>query len=134
MSICLFQHLQGTDMDHAAFILQDCCTDAWGSIIVCAPIDIASMHIVMEEGEGDYASVSPSGFVLHPDGTVPFSTEIGSSSSSMQKRGSILTVAFQTLLANMTTPSPAMEDIQTVQRLISYTLGEIRSSRILEDA
>ena len=95
MSICLFQHLQGTDMDHAAFILQDCCTDAWGSIIVCAPIDIASMHTVIQGGEHGYAFFFPSSFVIHPHGPVPLSTEIGSSSSSMQKRGSILTFAFQ---------------------------------------
>ena len=134
MSICLFQHLQGTNMDDIAFILQDCCTYACGSIIVCAPIDIASMNTMMQGGECDYAFVFPSGFVIHPHGPVPLSTEIGSITSSMQKMGSILTVAFQTLLANMTTPSPAMEYFQTVQRLISYTLGEIISSPILEDA
>eukprot|EP00253_Pinus_taeda_P029578 PITA_29578 len=124
----------GINMDQTAFILQECCTDAWGSIIVYAPFDIASMHTVMQGGESDYVSVLPSGFVILPDGLGGTLTETESSSSSMQKRGSILTVAFQILLANMTTPRPAMEDVQAVQRLISYTVQKIRTALILDDA
>lgn len=83
----LFQYLQGINMDPGAFILQECCTNAWGSIIVYATFDHASMHIVMHGGKPDYVSVLPSGFVILPDDHAPLSTEIGiSSSSSMQKR------------------------------------------------
>eukprot|EP00253_Pinus_taeda_P012229 PITA_12229 len=125
---------QGINMDPGAFILQECCTNAWGSIIVYATFDHASMHTVMHGGKPDYVSVLPSGFVILPDNHAPLSTEIGiSSSSSMQKRGrgSILTVAFQIVWV----AEPAStRDWREVQLLISSAVQKIRSALILEDA
>eukprot|EP00253_Pinus_taeda_P010162 PITA_10162 len=103
---------QGISTSQTAFILQECCTDAWGSIIVYAPFDMASLHAVMQGGEPDH--VMPSGFVILPDGLGTL-TEIGCSSSTIHKGGSILTVAFQILLANIETPRATMEDVQVVQ-------------------
>lgn len=121
-------------MDPGAFILQECCTNAWGSIIVYATFDHASMHTVMHGGIPDYVSVLPSGFVILPDDHAPLSTEIGiSNSSSMQKRGrgSILTVAFQ--IVSVAEPA-STRDWREVQLLISSAVQKIRSALILEDA
>eukprot|EP00253_Pinus_taeda_P025732 PITA_25732 len=121
----------GISTSQTAFILQECCTYAWGSIIVYAPFDMASLHAVMQGGEPDH--VMPSGFVILPDGLGTL-TEIGCSSSTIHKGGSILTVAFQILLANMETPRATMEDVQVVQQLISKTVQKIKSALILEAA
>ncbi len=90
---------------------------------------MASLHAVMQGGEPDH--VMPSGFVILPDGLGTL-TEIGCSSSTIHKGGSILTVALQILLANMETPRAKMEDVQVAQQLISKTVQKIKSALILE--
>ena len=125
--------MQGINANQTVFILQECCTDAFGSTVVYAPVDFAPMQSVMNGGNSDYVEIFPSGFVIFPDG-VWAQTENGSSSNSMHNGGSILTVAFQILLDNMTTGTPSMEDVQAVQRLISCTVQKIKSSLILDSA
>lgn len=135
LSIRLFQYLQGIKTSQTTFILQECCADASVCIIVYAPVDMTSMDVLRHGGESDHLSVLPYGFVIFPDGLgLGKQPQIGSTLSNINREGSILTVAFQILLANKETPRPAIEDVQVVQRLISHTLQKIRSALILENA
>eukprot|EP00253_Pinus_taeda_P014927 PITA_14927 len=119
----------GINTSQTALTLQECCTGSLGSIIVYSPFDMASMHAVMHGGEPDHVSVLPSGFVILPDGL-----DIVSNFSTEHKGGTILTVAFQILLANMATPRATMEDFQAVQPLITSTVQKIRSALTVEVA
>uniref|UniRef100_A0A8R7RBS8 HD-Zip IV C-terminal domain-containing protein n=1 Tax=Triticum urartu TaxID=4572 RepID=A0A8R7RBS8_TRIUA len=47
-------------------ILQETCTDASGSLVVYAPVDVQSMHVVMGGGDSAYVSLLPSGFARRP--------------------------------------------------------------------
>ncbi|CAI9783899.1 unnamed protein product [Fraxinus pennsylvanica] len=49
-------------------ILQESCTDATGSYVIYAPVDIVAMNVVLSGGDPDYVALLPSGFAILPDG------------------------------------------------------------------
>ena len=49
-------------------ILQETSSDATGSYIIYAPVDIASMNVVLSGGDPAYVALLPSGFAILPDG------------------------------------------------------------------
>ena len=51
-------------------ILQESCTDASGSYVIYAPVDIVAMNVVLSGGDPDYVALLPSGFAILPDGSV----------------------------------------------------------------
>ncbi|KAI4319853.1 hypothetical protein MLD38_033403 [Melastoma candidum] len=79
-------------------ILQESCTDASGSFVVYAPVDLVAMNVVLNGGDPDYVALLPSGFSILHDGssvdTQVGTNEVGDISSA---GGSLLTVAFQIL-------------------------------------
>lgn len=114
-------------------ILQETCTDPSGSLVVYAPVDVQSMHVVMGGGDSAYVSLLPSGFAILPDGhnTTPAiappdqsSPSIGSNSTT----GSLVTVAFQILVNNLPTAKLTVESVDTVSNLLSCTIQKIKSA------
>ncbi|XP_024514927.1 homeobox-leucine zipper protein MERISTEM L1 isoform X2 [Selaginella moellendorffii] len=121
-------------------ILQESCTDASGSLIVYAPVDIPAMNLVMQGGDPATVALLPSGFAISPDGAVSQRTtqegggagggggadlaEASSSSSS----GALLTVAFQILVSNVPTAKLNLESVATVNSLISSTVQRIKTA------
>ncbi|KAA8520009.1 hypothetical protein F0562_014299 [Nyssa sinensis] len=80
-------------------ILQESCTDATGSYVIYAPVDIVAMNVVLSGGDPDYVALLPSGFAILPDGPGHHGggiLEVGSG-------GSLLTVAFQILVDSVPT-------------------------------
>jgi len=108
-------------------ILQETCTDASGSLVVYAPVDIPAMHVVMNGGDSAYVALLPSGFAIVPDGSVPGGEQHGSAS---QKRagGCLLTVAFQILVNSLPTAKLTVESVETVNNLISCTVQKIKAA------
>lgn len=96
-------------------ILQETCTDASGSLVVYAPVDIPAMHVVMNGGDSAYVALLPSGFAVVPDGP-------GSDG------GSLLTVAFQILVNSLPTAKLTVESVETVNNLISCTVQKIKAA------
>lgn len=92
-------------------ILQETCTDASGSMVVYAPVDVPAMHLVMNGGDSAYVALLPSGFVVVPDGAAA---------------GSLLTVAFQILVNSLPTAKLTVESVETVSNLISCTVQKIK--------
>ncbi|KAH0915160.1 hypothetical protein HID58_029606, partial [Brassica napus] len=89
-------------------ILQESCTDASGSYVIYAPVDMMAMNVVLSGGDPDYVALLPSGFAILPDG----STRGGNASvvaegevvtSTASNCGSLLTVAFQILVDSVPT-------------------------------
>lgn len=115
-------------------ILQETCTDPSGSLVVYAPVDVQSMHVVMNGGDSAYVSLLPSGFAILPDGHCqsPNTAHQGSpscgGSSSSSSTGSLVTVAFQILVNNLPTAKLTVESVETVSNLLSCTIQKIKSA------
>nr|ABG73462.1 homeodomain transcription factor [Oryza brachyantha] len=123
-------------------ILQETCTDSSGSLVVYAPVDVQSMHVVMNGGDSAYVSLLPSGFAILPDGhnsASPSPVDVGSASPSStagagatgggsNNTGSLVTVAFQILVNNLPTAKLTVESVDTVSNLLSCTIQKIKSA------
>ncbi|CAN6175080.1 unnamed protein product [Urochloa humidicola] len=116
-------------------ILQETCTDLSGSLVVYAPVDVQSMHVVMNGGDSAYVSLLPSGFAILPDGhsqpsNASQDSPNGHSSTvgSNNNTGSLVTVAFQILVNNLPTAKLTMESVETVSNLLSCTIQKIKSA------
>ncbi|CAI8613063.1 unnamed protein product [Vicia faba] len=105
-------------------ILQETCTDASGSLVVYAPVDIPAMHLVMNGGDSAYVALLPSGFAVLPDGRNGGSDNHGGASQT----GSLLTVAFQILVNSLPTAKLTVESVETVNNLISCTVQKIKAA------
>ncbi|XP_010919250.2 homeobox-leucine zipper protein ROC5 isoform X1 [Elaeis guineensis] len=101
-------------------ILQETCTDASGSMVVYAPVDIPAMHVVMNGGDSAYVALLPSGFAILPDG--------GGGGGVQKVGGSLLTVAFQILVNSQPTAKLTVESVETVNNLISCTVQKIKAA------
>jgi homeobox-leucine zipper protein len=102
-------------------ILQETCTDASGSMVVYAPVDIPAMQLVMNGGDSTYVALLPSGFAILPDGPSMDSAE-------HKTGGSLLTVAFQILVNSQPTAKLTVESVETVNNLISCTIKKIKNA------
>ncbi|KAM0846476.1 hypothetical protein ACQ4PT_055635 [Festuca glaucescens] len=117
-------------------ILQETCTDPSGSLVVYAPVDVQSMHVVMGGGDSAYVSLLPSGFAILPDGhsnvvTPDPASQLGSSPDARggnNNTGSLVTVAFQILVNNLPTAKLTVESVDTVSNLLSCTIQKIKSA------
>ncbi|CAL9102884.1 unnamed protein product [Musa acuminata var. zebrina] len=104
-------------------ILQETCTDASGSLVVYAPVDIPAIHLVMSGGDSAYVALLPSGFAVLPDGLPS-----GSVGGARKAGGSLLTVAFQILVNSQPTAKLTVESVETVNNLISCTVQKIKAA------
>jgi len=111
-------------------ILQETCTDPSGSLVVYAPVDVQSMHVVMNGGDSAYVSLLPSGFAILPDGhSQPSDAAQGSpGGQSATAAGSLVTVAFQILVNNQPTAKLTVESVDTVSNLLTCTIQKIKSA------
>ncbi|GMH00540.1 hypothetical protein Nepgr_002379 [Nepenthes gracilis] len=112
-------------------ILQETCTDASGSLVVYAPVDIPAMHVVMNGGDSAYVALLPSGFAIVPDGPGPSGPihKAGVGPSGSQRAcGSLLTVAFQILVNSLPSAKLTVESVETVNNLISCTVQKIKAA------
>nr|GEW36610.1 homeobox-leucine zipper protein meristem L1-like [Tanacetum cinerariifolium] len=101
-------------------ILQETSSDATGSFIIYAPVDIASMNIVLSGGDPAYVALLPSGFAILPDGQGQYEGAVGTTS------GSLLTVAFQILVDSLPTAKISLGSVATVNTLIKCTVERIK--------
>ena len=99
-------------------ILQECCTDAAGSYVIYAPVDVVAMNVVLNGGDPDYVALLPSGFAILPDG--PGAGATGG--------GSLLTVAFQILVDSVPTAKLSLGSVATVNSLIACTVERIKAA------
>ena len=113
-------------------ILQESCTDASGSYVIYAPVDIVAMNVVLSGGDPDYVALLPSGFAILPDGSVggggDGNQEVVSSSTASESCGSLLTVAFQILVDSVPTAKLSLGSVATVNSLIKCTVERIKAA------
>ncbi|KAJ0247167.1 Homeobox-leucine zipper protein PROTODERMAL FACTOR 2 [Hirschfeldia incana] len=120
-------------------ILQESCTDASGSYVIYAPVDMMAMNVVLSGGDPDYVALLPSGFAILPDG----STRGGNASagaegevvtSTASNGGSLLTVAFQILVDSVPTAKLSLGSVATVNSLIKCTVQRIKDALACDGA
>ncbi|WOL14194.1 homeobox-leucine zipper protein ROC8-like [Canna indica] len=117
-------------------ILQECCTDESGSVVVYSPIDVPAINVVMSGEDPSYIPLLPSGFTILPDGQRSSSLGSavggqGASSSSNPLRGSsgsLVTVAFQILMSSLPSAKLNLESVMTVNNLIATTVQQIKAA------
>ncbi|KAL6856845.1 hypothetical protein ACP4OV_018227 [Aristida adscensionis] len=103
-------------------ILQESCTDASGSYVVYAPVDMEAMSMVLSGGDPDYVALLPSGFAILPDGP------------GAGDGGCILTIAFQILVDADPAAKLSLGSVGTVDTLVSTTVQRIRDALLPADA
>lgn len=110
-------------------ILQETWSDASGSLVVYAPVDTASINIVMHGGDSAYVALLPSGFAIVPDGASSGNNCNGPAvKGEGDGGGSLLTVGFQILVNSLPTAKLTVESVETVNNLISCTIQKIKVS------
>ncbi|KAG8046661.1 hypothetical protein GUJ93_ZPchr0008g13206 [Zizania palustris] len=109
-------------------ILQESCTDASGSYVVYAPVDIVAMNVVLNGGDPDYVALLPSGFAILPDGPAQPAGGNSGAVSGAAAGGSLLTVAFQILVDSVPTAKLSLGSVATVNSLIACTVERIKAA------
>ncbi|XP_021319954.1 homeobox-leucine zipper protein ROC7 isoform X2 [Sorghum bicolor] len=118
-------------------ILQECCTDATGSYVIYAPVDVVAMNVVLNGGDPDYVALLPSGFAILPDGSgaggAPPGFAVlpdgpGAGGGGGGGGGSLLTVAFQILVDSVPTAKLSLGSVATVNSLIACTVERIKAA------
>jgi homeobox-leucine zipper protein len=109
--LCAVQNVNSNQSN--MLILQECLTDATGSYVIYAPVDVVAMNVVLNGGDPDYVALLPSGFAILPDG---------------ERRGSLLTVAFQILVDSVPTAKLSLGSVATVNSLIACTVERIKAA------
>ncbi|KAJ0987295.1 hypothetical protein J5N97_005651 [Dioscorea zingiberensis] len=107
-------------------IIQESCTDASGSLVVYAPVDLQGINIVMSGEDPSYIPLLPSGFTILPDGRPGGAST--SSNPMSSSSGSLITVAFQILVSSLPSAKLNLESVTTVNNLISTTVQQIKAA------
>lgn len=109
-------------------ILQESCTDASGSYVIYAPVDVVAMNVVLNGGDPDYVALLPSGFAILPDGPAGNMQGGGAVADGVGSGGSLLTVAFQILVDSVPTAKLSLGSVATVNSLIACTVERIKAA------
>lgn len=116
-------------------ILQESVTDATGSFVIYAPVDMVAMNVVLNGGDPDYVALLPSGFAILSDGNGNgVGGETGGVGAGAGGGGSLLTVAFQILVDSTPTAKLSLGSVATVNSLIACTVERIKASLSGESA
>ncbi|KAF8101385.1 hypothetical protein N665_0206s0061 [Sinapis alba] len=138
-SVSLFRVNSANSGQSNMLILQESCTDASGSYVIYAPVDIMAMNVVLSGGDPDYVALLPSGFAILPDGSSRVNASAGAEggvdgnnlevvTSTASNCGSLLTVAFQILVDSVPTAKLSLGSVATVNSLIKCTVERIKAA------
>uniref|UniRef100_A0ACD5UU06 Uncharacterized protein n=1 Tax=Avena sativa TaxID=4498 RepID=A0ACD5UU06_AVESA len=106
-------------------ILQESCTDASGSYVIYAPVDVVAMNVVLNGGDPDYVALLPSGYAILPDGPATGNMH---ANGGVGSGGSLLTVAFQILVDSVPDAKLSLGSVATVNSLIACTVERIKAA------
>ncbi|XP_059301646.1 homeobox-leucine zipper protein ANTHOCYANINLESS 2-like [Lycium ferocissimum] len=132
--VSLLRASASNESQSSMLILQETSTDASGSLVVYAPVDIPAMHLVMNGGDSSYVALLPSGFSIVPDGPMSHGPNMmkslrdGPKDPDQRVSGSLLTIAFQILVNSLPTAKLSVESIETVNNLVSGTVQKIKAA------
>ncbi|KAF8008586.1 hypothetical protein BT93_K2300 [Corymbia citriodora subsp. variegata] len=113
--------------DTSMVILQETWTDASGSLIAYAPVDITVIESVMSSGDPNSVALLPSGFALLPDSPTHIDG-LKNPDGSLIGSGCLMTIGFQILVSSTPAAKLTAESVETVHNLLSRTIQRIKSS------
>ncbi|KAJ0454377.1 putative transcription factor & lipid binding HD-SAD family [Helianthus annuus] len=120
--VSLLRVNSANSIHHNMIMLQESLTDSTGSYVVYAPIDVASLNVILSGGDPDYVALLPSGFAILPDGPGQYESgvlEVGTG-------GSIITTGLQILFDSAPTAKLSLGSVTTVNTLIKCTTERIK--------
>ncbi|XP_048129501.1 homeobox-leucine zipper protein ROC8-like [Rhodamnia argentea] len=107
--------------------LQESSIDPLTCMVVYAPIDSTAVTIALSGGDTSTVRILPSGFTISSDGRANLVSRPSTSTSPSKPAGTLLTVAFQTLVSSPSGPEQLnVESVATVNTLISATIQKIK--------
>ncbi|KAF5793267.1 putative transcription factor & lipid binding HD-SAD family [Helianthus annuus] len=116
------------------WMIQDSCTNAYESMVVCAPVAVTAMQSIMAGCDSSNIAILPLGFSILPDGIETRPLVITSKADDQSwEYGSLLTVGFQILTSDSPISKLSMESVDSVNTLISSTLHNIKTGLQCED-
>ncbi|XP_076936750.1 homeobox-leucine zipper protein GLABRA 2-like isoform X1 [Bidens hawaiensis] len=116
------------------WMIQDSCTNAYESMVVCAPVAMTTMQSIMAGCDSSSIAILPSGFSILPDGIETRPSVITSKANNQNwEYGSLLTVGFQILTSDSPLSKLSTESVDSVNTLISSTLHNIKTGLQCED-
>lgn len=128
----MLQASGGTSNQSNVLILQETSSDAFGSLIVSAAVDMSSMNVVMNGGDSSCVTILPSGFAIvpdcFPDATGPNEMAGKESNCHGGSGGSLLTVSFQIMVSDLPAAKLTVESVETVNNLITRTIQGIKEA------
>ncbi|RHN53273.1 putative transcription factor & lipid binding HD-SAD family [Medicago truncatula] len=122
--VSLFRITSENSEQSDVVVLQENCTDVTGSYVVYAPVQIPTMHEILNGGDSSRLTLLPSGFAIFPDGCITNGGPIMNVGSG----GSLVTVAFQIIVDSIPHARLALGSITTVNTLIKNTVERIRTA------
>lgn len=111
-------------------VLQECCTDESGSLVVYSPIELPAINITMSGDDTSYIPLLPSGFTILPDGRPNggASTSSDPQGNASSSTGSLITVVFQILVSSLPSVTQNDELVTTVHKLVGATIHQIKAA------
>lgn len=122
--VSLFRITSENSEQSDVVVLQENCTDVTGSYVVYAPVQIPTMHEILNGGDSSRLTLLPSGFAIFPDGCITNAGPIMNVGSG----GSLVTVAFQIIVDSIPHARLALGSITTVNTLIRNTVERIKTA------
>ncbi|CAN6461037.1 unnamed protein product [Victoria cruziana] len=116
----------------AELMVQESFTDASGSMVVYAPIDVAGVNVAMSAEDTSCIPLLPSGFVVVPGGDssggCTINTESLGGGGPTINGGCILTVAFQVLASAVPASKISMSTVTTINNHICNAVRQIHAA------
>lgn len=115
--------------ENGMVILQECCTDSLGSLVIYAPMDKPAMNLATSGEDSSNIPILPSGFIISSNGCRETGGSCSASTSANvpQSGGSILTVVFQILVSSSSlSKEVSVKSVASVNALISSTVQKIK--------
>lgn len=111
------------------WVVQDSCKNSFEFMIVYSPVDVACMHAVMNGCDSNNIAILPCGFSIIPDnmGTRPLVITSKPEEKAIEE-GSLLTIAFQMVASSSPSMEMSMGSLETINNLVSCTLGNIKEA------
>ncbi|GLU10609.1 hypothetical protein SLE2022_274010 [Rubroshorea leprosula] len=115
--------------ENGMVILQECCTDSLGSLVIYAPMDKPAMNLATRGEDSSNIPILPSGFIISRNGCreTGGSHNASTSANVPQSGGSLLTVVFQILVSSSSlSKEVSVKSVAGVNSLISSTVQKIK--------
>ncbi|GFZ09718.1 homeodomain GLABROUS 12 [Actinidia rufa] len=115
--------------ENNVLVLQESSVDPLGAIVAYAPIDRKYIEMVISGADSCNIPILPSGFIIASDGHPVPIDGASSSCATANPSGSLLTVVFQILACDASSPNELnMEMVTSVNALIRSTVENIKAA------